>query len=81
MDARAAALEAQLRQLVSALDRLVAARRDLVPAPATFWAGASREAYDRALVSLDGELGSVIDAVALAQRSTVLAIAGELRHV
>jgi hypothetical protein len=80
MDAPVLVLEAQLRTLSAAVERLTVARRDLVPAPATFWRGRARDAYDRCLRDLDDRLGSAIEATLLAQRNTVLAIADELRH-
>lgn len=79
MDAPALALEAQLRQLTAVLDRLVAARRDLVPAPATFWWGPAREAYDTALLATDAELGSCLEALRFARENTLLALTEELR--
>lgn len=81
MDATAiAALQAQLRVLVATLERLGGARRDLVPAAATFWNGPAREAYDRAVRNVDGEIGEILELVGLAQQNTALALAEELRR-
>lgn len=59
------ALEAQARQLTSALHRLEAARRDLVPESANFWRGSARQAYDAAVENL----GTTADAGIAALRS------------
>ena len=75
-DATAAvALEAQLRVLSAALERLSWVRRQLVPAKATFWSGLARQMYDRAITDLDGEIESALDVIGYAQRNTSIAIA------
>jgi hypothetical protein len=78
MDAPVLVLEAQLRTLSAAVERLTVARRDLVPAPATFWHGPAREAYDRAVLGVDERLVSAVEAAQLAQRSTLVALGEEL---
>lgn len=75
----AAALEAQLRHLITMLERLSWVRAELVPAKATFWEGEARIMYDRAVRELDGELDSVIEVVGYAQRNTTIAL-NELVH-
>lgn len=75
-----AALEAQLRQLTAVLERLAQARAELVPAKATFWKGRARDAYDRAVHEVDGEIGSAVDLVRFAQQNTLLALAGGLHR-
>lgn len=80
MDAPLTALEAQLRHLSATLSRLVVAQRDLMPAPATFWHGQARQAYDRALQDVESRFGSALEAAQLAHRSTLLALAEELRR-
>jgi hypothetical protein len=72
-----AALQSQLRLLTALLDRLDRARCDLVPSAATFWAGPARVTYDRAVLDVDGELGSALELLLLAQQNTVLALAAE----
>lgn len=60
-----AALETQLRDLAAVLQRLEAARRDLVPGPADFWRGSARHAYDTAIETI----GTTADAGVAALRS------------
>ncbi len=60
-----AALETQLRDLATVLQRLEAARRDLVPGPADFWRGSARHAYDTAIETI----GTTVDAGVAALRS------------
>jgi hypothetical protein len=80
MDATApAALEAQLRRLTAVLERLATGRHELVPATATFWRGSAREAYDRAVHELDGEIGATVEIVSFARQNTLLALAEALR--
>ena len=77
-----ALLEAQLRHLTAVLDRLAAARDELVPAKATFvWHGEARAAYDRSVAALAGEIGSALDLLVLARQNTVAALAEEARRV
>ncbi len=78
MDDPLTALEAQLRQLSATLSRLAVAQRDLLPAPATFWSGQARQAYDRALLDVASRVGSALEATHLAHSNTLLAIAEEL---
>lgn len=78
MDAPLTVLEAQLRQLSATLSRLAVVQRDLLPAPATFWGGQARQAYDRALLDVESRVGSALEATQLARSSTLLAIAEEL---
>ena len=60
-----AALDNQFSALDRALARLELARSTLVPAPATFWRGTARNAYDSAV----GALGTTVDAGILALAS------------
>lgn len=70
-----AALEAQLRQLHTTLERLAWVRAELVPATATFWAGQARAMYDRSVRELDSELESIVEVVDYARRNTTIALA------
>lgn len=79
MDASAlATLQAQLRVLTAVLDSLGRAHRDLVPAAATFWRGPARDAYDRAVLEVGGEISSTVELVRFAQHNTLLALTEEL---
>lgn len=81
MDATAiAALQVQLRVLSAALDRLGRARHDLVPAASTFWSGTARDAYDRAVLRIDDEMGSALELVRFARENTVLALGEEMHR-
>ncbi|MBX3100824.1 MAG: hypothetical protein KF761_14765 [Salinibacterium sp.] len=72
-----AVLQAQQRQLAAVIERLSRARTDHLPAKATFWRGAARTAYDRALDELRAEFDEALEIVRLAWQSTTLAIAEE----
>ena len=71
-----AALEAQASDLGAALQRLQAARRDLVPPPATFWRGSARHAYDAAIEAIGSTADAGIAALRAARDHTASAAAG-----
>jgi hypothetical protein len=69
------ALEIQERQLGAVLGRLEGARRDLIPAPATFWRGSARHTYDAGIDALRGTVDAGIAAVTSARYRTTVSIA------
>ena len=76
MDATAAAaLEDNLRQLFAVIERLSWARRQLVPAKATFWDGMARQLYDRAVLLVEEDVDAALEILGYAQRNTMTAIA------
>lgn len=69
------ALELQERQLQVVLMRLEVARRELIPAPATFWRGSARHTYDAGIDAIRGTVDAGLAAVASARYRTTVAVA------
>lgn len=67
-------LERQLTELVHITDRVEAAQNTLVPAPAAFWGGTARHAYDAAIDSVSSTIQSVAVSVRSARDKTSQAV-------
>jgi uncharacterized protein YukE len=67
-------LERQLTELAYITDRVEAAQRGLIPAPASFWGGTARHAYDAAIDSVASTMQGIAIAVGSARDKTSQAI-------